>query len=269
MKPLVPRTGNELREHPEGGFVAGESWFYFAFDRTLFGYAIWGRPRGDDIRALVRLMELELDRPPHAALVDLGGLEEIASEGFELLASYAVTHQATLARVVTETAIVRPAGVNGAIVSGFFEVSARPFPVTLWTSVEAAAHHLGRSDAAECATALAAARAHVTGEPVLLAELRAYVREHLVAPSIADAARALAVAPRTLQRRLTESRTSFQVEVQRVRLATAEGRLAESETPVTTIAFDLGFASPQHFATLFKKHAGESPTEYRARRRGA
>src|SRR5262249_14704614 len=133
---------------------------------------IWGRPAAADIRGLVRLLELELDRPVHDALVDLGDLEVVAADAFTALASYTVRHAEGLARIVRHTAIVRPPGLNGAIVSGFFDVSARPFPVSFWSGAEEALVHLSRRDAKECATALEAARERVTGEPGLAASAR-------------------------------------------------------------------------------------------------
>ncbi len=39
--------------------------------------------------------------------------------------------------------------------------------------------------------------------------------------------------------------------------------LAETDTPLKAIAFDLGFASPSAFSTAFRLHSGISPREYR------
>jgi AraC-like DNA-binding protein len=259
---LEMRSRSAFRLDPLGGLVAGECWFYFALDMSLFGYALWGRPSRRDVEALVRLMELELDRAPHVVLADLGGVTAVTPDAFEALASYAMRHESELSRVVTHAAIVRPSGVAGAIVSGFFDVSARPFPVTVWPSLHAALLHLGRPSAHG---ALVEARARVSGEPVIVRQLRDHLRETRAEPSLGAAARTLGLAPRTLQRRLAQCDSSFQAEVRRSRLLAAERRLEETDAPVTTIALDLGFSTPQHFATLFRRHAGVSPTEYRKR----
>ena len=38
-----------------------------------------------------------------------------------------------------------------------------------------------------------------------------------------------------------------------------------SDVPISNVALDVGCASPQHFASLFKKFVGETPTAWRKR----
>ncbi|MDR3710846.1 MAG: AraC family transcriptional regulator [Capsulimonadaceae bacterium] len=54
-----------------------------------------------------------------------------------------------------------------------------------------------------------------------------------------------------------------------VRIARATEMLQTTDTPITGIAMDLGFASSQHFAVVFRRHAGETATAFRARTRRA
>jgi len=49
----------------------------------------------------------------------------------------------------------------------------------------------------------------------------------------------------------------------RLRIERARLLLRETETPVTTIAADLGFSSPQHFATAFRDDTGKTPSQFR------
>jgi AraC-like DNA-binding protein len=262
---LEAREPKAFARRPEGGFVAGTSWFYFAAE-GLYGYAIWGRPEPADIRKLVHLLVRELERPPHEALVDLEHLEVVNPESFEAIARYTVEHAEGLARVVERTAIVVPrARVNAAIVAGFFDVSSRPFPVTFCASVREALGHLGRGPG--LSDALAAVRAQLSGEPDVLRELRAHLAANVASPSLDDAARAIGLSMRTLQRRLADAGTSFETQVQHVRVATARRMLEETDVPVTTIALEVGFQTAQHFSTSFKQRTGETPTSYRARAR--
>ena len=49
-----------------------------------------------------------------------------------------------------------------------------------------------------------------------------------------------------------------------VRLSAAEQALSQSELSVTQIALDCGFCDGNYFSTVFKKHKGISPKDYRA-----
>ena len=52
------------------------------------------------------------------------------------------------------------------------------------------------------------------------------------------------------------------------RLDMARTRLAKTTASVAVIAHDLGFASPQHLATQFRKTFGLTPTEWRRQPNG-
>ncbi len=47
------------------------------------------------------------------------------------------------------------------------------------------------------------------------------------------------------------------------RVERAKRLLRETDTPVTAVAFGLGFATSQHFATVFKRLTGHTPREFR------
>lgn len=265
---LEAREAKAFATRPEGGFVAGTSWFYFCASE-MYGYAIWGRPERADIEKLVHLLVRELERPPHDALVDLEHLELVNPDAFEAIARYTVEHADALARVVERTAIVVPrARVNAAIVAGFFDVASRPFPVSFFTSKKEAIASLGRTKEADrLAAELGAIRERLSDEPEVVRALRAFLAGHIASPSRDDAARACGLSVRTLQRRLADAGTTFEAQVQEVRIAVAQRMLEESDAPVTTIALDVGFQTAQHFATSFKQRTGETPSDYRAKRR--
>ena len=50
---------------------------------------------------------------------------------------------------------------------------------------------------------------------------------------------------------------------QRIKVEDARRRLAGSGASITAIAFELGFASSQHFASVFKQYTGMTPREFR------
>lgn len=51
--------------------------------------------------------------------------------------------------------------------------------------------------------------------------------------------------------------------IMKARIDSAKQRLLASDEPITRIAMDLGFASSQYFATVFKRIAGMTPLAYR------
>jgi AraC-like DNA-binding protein len=50
---------------------------------------------------------------------------------------------------------------------------------------------------------------------------------------------------------------------QRIKMEEARRRLTAPKSPITAIAFDLGFSSSQYFSSVFKKYTGITPREYR------
>lgn len=84
-------------------------------------------------------------------------------------------------------------------------------------------------------------------------------------PEIDDVARQLAVAPRTLQRRLAAEGMSFKELVDLVRRDAAERLLADRSLAVAEIAYLLGFSEPGAFHRAFRRWHGVTPVEYRRR----
>ena len=98
-----------------------------------------------------------------------------------------------------------------------------------------------------------------------LKQMLSWIDEHLSQPvttqDIADSA-AICVreCQRLFKRYLHEHPMAW---VRKRRILLAAQRLAGSDTPVTTIALELGFASPSHFTLHFKEMTGMTPSAYR------
>ncbi len=98
----------------------------------------------------------------------------------------------------------------------------------------------------------------------LMARTRAFLEQHIAQPvTIQDLAQALHVSVRTLNRRFAEEGTRFQLVKDGLRRDIAVHRLANSNTGVAALAFDLGFADATGFCRAFKQWTGSSPTDYR------
>jgi AraC-like DNA-binding protein len=250
-------------------FVVGRTFLHFCKTPTLWGVVFWGRPNHEDAFELARSLPLELRAPavPHASIVDASRLSGIDVSAFSQLDGYVRAEFESLSQGVTRLALVRPAGVEGAVVAGFFQVLPRPYPVQVFDKVAPALGWLGEGVEipAGFAEELESVYAAASATSPLLTQIRAYLEAHLPDANISEAAKALAVSERTLQRRLSEANTTFQDELGQARLRVSERLLLDTDAPLTRIALDVGCASLQHFSAFFRKLTGESPSAWRAR----
>lgn len=252
-----------FRAAPVGAAHVGSGWLHFSASPELFGVVLWGRPGAEAIEALVRSLEVELAEgvAPHASVVDASRLEAHDAAAFDVLGRYVTENHAALSVAVTRLALVRPRGITGAVIAGFYEVTGTPYPVEIFDDARDALGWLGQD--ADVARELDAIVRESTGRSGLLARLRALLREHLLDTDLAEAARRLGVSERTLQRRLAEEDTSFVAELLAARLAEAQRRMRESDAPLATIAFETGFSSQQHLSSAFKRAFGCTPSAWR------
>ena len=68
---------------------------------------------------------------------------------------------------------------------------------------------------------------------------------------------------RTLNRRFADEGTHFQAVKDALRRDIAVHRLANSNTSVAALAFDLGYADATGFCRAFRQWSGSSPAAYR------
>lgn len=253
---------------PEGAYLVLPRALVFCARKTLWGFALWGRPTEADLRRVVPLLALELADgvAPHASLIDVRRLEASDPRAFDVLAKYLRTNWDVFRTRVTRLALVRPPGILGATVAGFYQVAGAPYPVRVFDELAAATAWLRIPGLAKTLDAALVAASNLS--PVLL-ELRRWLDGHLADASLARAAKAVSRAPRSLQRDLGVAGTSFQREVDAARIRLAKRLLAETDSALTEIAYDVGCASPQHFSTLFRRVTGAVPSAWRKRRAGA
>jgi len=215
---------------------------------------LWGRPSPEDIERLVHVLRVELDerRAPHVAVVDARRVEGADPRGFAVMERYVREEHEALGRAVTRLAIVRPDGLLGAITAGFFGVTPPPYPVEVFDDRRRAVEWLGESGA--ILDDIAAEEQRATGTPPLLRDLRALLEKKLGDdPSLYAVAKALGLSERSLQRKLGEHDTTFQGEVNAVRVRVAKRLLRDTNASLTQIAFDVGCASLASFSALFRR----------------
>jgi len=84
-------------------------------------------------------------------------------------------------------------------------------------------------------------------------------------PTVQDVAQELGLSVRTLQRRLSESKVSFQELLEDVRRELAHHYLQRATVEFNEIAFLLGYEDTNSFFRAFQEWEGQSPTEWRRR----
>ena len=85
------------------------------------------------------------------------------------------------------------------------------------------------------------------------------------AVTIEDVAGAVGLVPRSLARRFeVELGMSWRAVLRRMRVLQAIERLARDDTPVTTIAYEVGYSSLSAFNAAFRELTGATPSDYRA-----
>jgi AraC-like DNA-binding protein len=265
---MRPRSTAAYLRAPEGSYCAaiGEAGGALAFCAAadLYGGMAWGRHGRESVDKICSLLDAELRAEPHDSLFDVRRVTQVDPDGFLRMREYLVKNAAAHAHVVRRQVLLRPAGFVGAVVAGFYEVLAPQYPVQLAATPEEAAHRLGRPEIVGMLDELDRATADFAGGPT-----RAAVRALLAEASLrlSQAAQKLGLSERTLQRRLEDEGSSWKDEAQLARVERAKMLLATSDEKITTIAREVGCATPQSFASLFRRMTGETPSDWRTKHR--
>lgn len=82
-------------------------------------------------------------------------------------------------------------------------------------------------------------------------------------PDLSLAAEIVGMSPRTLQRRLQQSGSSYSEVLQEARFDLARSLLEDPGTRIIDVAMTSGYESQQHFTRAFRRFTGVTPTTYR------
>jgi AraC-like DNA-binding protein len=255
---------------PFGRYLIGDGFLHWYASADLCGFIVWQRADEPFIRRLVQVLDVErTPHAPHLSLVDLRRLESPDPSAFHLFVNYMRAREKDFAVAVKRQALVRPEGIIGAVVGGFYSLLSPSYPSRVFTDAgEALAWlGLGLEQGATLMAELNKLVAEATNQSPLLQQLHRVLRPRLVDASLSDTAREMGMSERTLQRRLKEANTSFQAELNNVQVRTAQQLLLETDMKLTAVAVEVGCASLQHFSSLFRKLVGESPSTWRDQQR--
>ncbi|MQY29279.1 GlxA family transcriptional regulator [Nocardia aurantia] len=108
---------------------------------------------------------------------------------------------------------------------------------------------------------------HLRGTDPVVRAIQQHVHANLNRQlSLGELARAAAVSPRTLARRIRDQLGVSPTEyVHRLRVGQATTLLTTTREPVDTIAAAVGYADPAAFRRIYRRHTGETPTATRTR----
>jgi AraC-like DNA-binding protein len=253
---------------PLGRFAVEGTTLYWCVDRHLTGLALWGRPARADIERVLWLFDHGEDGildPACDFILDLRAVESTDFQEFAGFERGVLARMEEIPKKTRRLACIRPtSGLIGALVEGFFNmIGSTTLTWSSFTALPPALEWCERENAVELATMLEEmVEGAIHGGP-LAAKLRAWLSANGFRARVSDAADALDVSSRTLQRSLQLAGSSFRGELDRARLDTAESLLRETTIPLGEIAERLGFRSLAHFSNWFKKQRDIAPSTYR------
>ena len=261
-------TVQAYRERPIGSYLAGPTYAVWWKSMRLNGIVFWDRPDEGHVQRITDALEAQVDGgEPHASLIDARRVRAVDLGAFTTLSKYVLHRSVDISRVVARQAVVRPDGLTGAVVAGFYSILSPSHSVDVFTEPVAALEWLGIDTPVRVAEELEALYTAAMCASSLVIALRAYLDRALSSTNISKAAAALGLSSRQLQRQLRDARTCFQQEQSAAKIRAAKALLLETNYDVKRVALEVGFTSPEHFCVLFRKEVSETPSEWRSRAR--
>lgn len=257
----------EWLTQPVGRYFIGDHHLIWCDRNDRAGTVIWGRLDEAESERLVAAWDFARQlQAPYVSVVDFSAVTGIDANAYTNVARFMSDRLPVLARRIRRQALIRPAGVTGAVVAGFYPTLTPGFEWRDFTDAKTA-YAWSCPDTPELPARLAELTALVRDGTPLMARLRHYLRQCSDQAKLEDAARALGCAERTLQRELAERGSSFREERTRARIEHAASLLIETDLKVEIIGRQVGYNSVTSFVRHFREILGELPGAYRQRLR--
>ncbi len=214
------------------------------------GASLWGRVSLAQIEVGYQATRRLAEAPsgPIDAVTDLSGVTSFDDAVYLRMAAYVTELGPRIEPRLRSHVLIVPDGVLRAAMVGFLHLHMRHG----W-SIEPA---LPASIAARVAALVEPRRDH---------DLVTALRTQHTHDALPDAAKALGVAPRTLQRALHGAGTCFRAVVEEARIAEACRLLDHTDLKVEAVAREVGFQSLSGFVRSFRSVCGQTPSERRVR----
>lgn len=250
---------------PVGRWVSAGTSVIWCHSLTLTGSVAWGRPVEADTRAVVRAMDGFVRLAPRFdALHDASAIERLDPSSVRVLVEWVRANFEELSRRQRRRFGVIPEGMHGLVMAGIGPALGGPGKVELVRSAREGLRELLPDGGDALCDEIDAIVAEVRRTPPVVAALRVLLVARCGMLELDDAARALGVSRRSLQRALAGISRSFRAEQSAIRFQIADEMFGE-DAKVSAIAARLGLTEAG-LALLVRAHTGASPAEYRRRR---
>ncbi len=196
-------------------------------------------------------------------LLDGRAIDIVDPDALEVLFTWLAKRGSDIAKRVRLQVGVIPEGLLGVTLAGILPaLGSSHHPFVVERDHLAALRVIAPDDAEALAEELSLAVAEASGLSPLMRRLRDLLRERCADLVVDDAARALGLSTRTLQRSLKTEGTSFQDELRDARVDRAASLLRSTDDKLASIAARIG-VNEGTLAELIRDRFGMTPAEYR------
>ena len=257
----VLRDTSAFLAEPLGRALVARQHVIWSASPTQGGTIVWGDCGLPEAEAITRAWDYEARfATPYDAVVDMSELSFVEPSGFRVVERDMRGRLPVLAQRIRRQALVRPRGMAGAIVAGFYPMLAPSFDWRVFDRREDAYAWAFGADGSALLEQLEELVASERAAADDVARLRDAMRNSIEeAITLATIARSIGRSARSLQRTLADAGTTFRAEAARVRVERAREMLERSELKVESIARAVGMRSPSSFVATFRALTGMTP----------
>lgn len=255
---------------PIDHYWLGETQLVWCRSPTLCGSLHWGTPHESDVVELMRALELTR----HAALadgvdvlMDCRAVERMDWIACLQLSAYVRERALEWNRCIRRHAVVVRPGPTAAQLASMARLAGVTHEICFVGEHEAALGWLDWTTRLDALAAVDEAARFVDdarGLQPVVQHLRRWLEHALIGATVEDAAGALAMSVRSLQRELCKAGTCFTSEVQSARVRVACELLRDTDDKIEVIARAVGSTSASQLSVLFRRQLGVTPARYRA-----
>jgi AraC-like DNA-binding protein len=257
-------------DDPIGHYWLGDTQLVWCRSPTLCGSLHWGTLRESDVVEL--MCALELTRHPELAgrvnlLVDARAVTRVDWMACIRLSAHVRERALAWNRNIRRQAVVVRPGPTAAQLASMAALAGLGHEMCFVEEHDIALGWLDwptRLDARAAVDEAARLVGDARGLQPVEQRLRSWLEHALIGANIEDAAGALAMSVRSLQRDLCKAGTSFTSEVQSARVRVACELLRDTDDKIEVIARAVGSTSASQLSLLFRRQLGVTPARYRA-----